>query len=99
MNSAVEQVAEDAKLQLQIGNSLAATISLLKKNGFSCQPLADRTKELGQPSFLCGKMVEEKRWLGIITDYNHVRVVIDDDGDGNVATADVEVIWGGLRGL
>lgn len=95
MSSAVEQAAEKAKSQIAIGSPSAAAMSLLRENGFSCQPIADRTQELDRPSFLCGKMVEQKRWLGLMTDYHHVQIVINDDGRGNVATANVKVVWVG----
>lgn len=99
MRSAVEQAAEDAKSKIKIGSPSAAAMSTLREDGFSCQPIADRAQETGAPSFLCNKMVEERRWLGLVTYYNHVRIFIDADETGNIISADVRVIRGGLGGL
>lgn len=98
MNSRVEQTAETIKARLQIGSRLEVAISILKENGFTCQMLNERPEEHSQPSLLCQKRVVEKRWWGM-ADYHHVRVLVAVNTSNIITSADVAIIWGGLRGL
>ena len=98
MSDKVEQAAEATKERLQIGTPLELAMSSLIKDGFSCQPLTDRAKERGQPSFFCGKRIVEKRWWGL-TEYHQILVHIDVDNANKIASANVQISWGGLRGL
>jgi hypothetical protein len=98
MSSQVELEAETAKARLTNAGSMETAIASLKDIGFSCTLHADQSKLTGQPSFICRKTITEKAWWGHKS-YHTISVSLDADAANQIASSNVRIFWGGLRGL